>query len=493
MSKRPKAFLKQAKAKQKKEQTFETADDYLNAGVDFEEAAGKWRAGNAAKSMRFFQRAIEVYDKGLASFPASLDLAYNKARVLFEVATHPILVEQLQQPRLDALRLALDAHRYALKLGPDNADALFNAAQVLTSIAEEIANDDSFPDKEALKLLEEALELQNKCLSIQELKYEESLEQERLASEQVAESSTEGGILESTQASEQGPADQEEQWFTVVEPVTLDTLTDTVLAQLQTLTTLCSILSGAPESVPAATLPWVEEYSTKLVQKLPIISQGKTERRLEIALTKANFISALLEAGFRSRKVDGVTYKRERDAAFAVPELLANGSAEALIANAESLIAFNAALMDFQPSDSTARWNALTEGIKHFTTAAKLQGIDPSELAKTHLLRGDANLCLHALGYPPTSHQAAITNAAGLLKNADVFYRNASKLSPEPEDKSVATLRSMVSQHMLQQLSEGKSFDAGVIIAGSTNGPQWAVDQLEGMVAEGLLPQSLVL
>ena len=48
------------------------------AGVDHEEAAGKWRAGDATKSLRFFYRAIEVYNQGLSKFPRNLDLAYNK-------------------------------------------------------------------------------------------------------------------------------------------------------------------------------------------------------------------------------------------------------------------------------------------------------------------------------------------------------------------------------------------------------------------------------
>jgi hypothetical protein len=50
----------------------------LTAGVEHEEAAGKWRAGDAVKSMRFFVRAVEVYDQGLRLFPNSADLAYNK-------------------------------------------------------------------------------------------------------------------------------------------------------------------------------------------------------------------------------------------------------------------------------------------------------------------------------------------------------------------------------------------------------------------------------
>lgn len=47
-------------------------------GVDFEEAGEKWRAGDSAKSLRFFVRAIDMYDAGLRKFPRSFDLSYNK-------------------------------------------------------------------------------------------------------------------------------------------------------------------------------------------------------------------------------------------------------------------------------------------------------------------------------------------------------------------------------------------------------------------------------
>ena len=47
-------------------------------GVEQEEAGEKWRRGDAAKSSRFFVRAVETYDRGLQRFPQSSDLAYNK-------------------------------------------------------------------------------------------------------------------------------------------------------------------------------------------------------------------------------------------------------------------------------------------------------------------------------------------------------------------------------------------------------------------------------
>jgi len=56
----------------------ETADDFLALGVENEEAAEKWRAGDAAKSSRFYVRALEAYEGGLARYSSSFDLAYNK-------------------------------------------------------------------------------------------------------------------------------------------------------------------------------------------------------------------------------------------------------------------------------------------------------------------------------------------------------------------------------------------------------------------------------
>ena len=52
--------------------------DVAIAGVEAEEAGEKWRAGDSAKSSRFFVRAIELYDAGLERFPDSFDLSYNR-------------------------------------------------------------------------------------------------------------------------------------------------------------------------------------------------------------------------------------------------------------------------------------------------------------------------------------------------------------------------------------------------------------------------------
>lgn len=497
---KPKSFLKQSKAKPKKEQKLNTADDFQSAGVEFEEAGGKWR-GDSAKSMRFFQRAIDVYDQGLQKFPRSFDLAYNKARVQLEIATHPALVDQLRRPLRDALDEALSSHQYALQLDPENADTLFNTSQVLTAIAELMASDEgdeaAASEAEAVKVLREALELQSKCLSIQERGYQEFLEQERIANEQAQNVNDETtAATDLRDGSEPGSDEEAGEWVNAIEPVTQDTLIDTVLAQLGTLTTLCSIMSFSPGAAPAHTFSWCEELSTGLLDKIQTISHDQPNRRQEIALSRANLVSALLEAGYKSGKIDVETYKRERDAAFAMTELQLERSIEGLIANARSLLAFNSAITDVDNGDaqsqSILRWNVLTASIANLKSASAIQGISQDDLATTHLLRGDASLYLCAMAFPPTSHQTAVNTAAQNAKNAEVYYRNASKLSREQDEKDISSLKSAVAQY-LQAYAQGQAHgDLSNVLNASPQGQGWVISQLEDMIAENLVPQSLL-
>ncbi|KAI0880649.1 uncharacterized protein GGS22DRAFT_81490 [Annulohypoxylon maeteangense] len=496
---KPKSFLKQSKSKPKNEQKLETADDFQSAGVEFEEAAGKWRAGDAAKSMRFFQRAIDVYDQGLRKFPQNADLAYNKARVQLEIATHPILVDQLQQPLKYVLEEALASHRYSLQLDPDNADALFNTSQVLTTIAEVMASDeddeDSKSETEALKVLREALELQSKCLAVQERKYHEFLEQERAADEQGQGTNDTTPATNIVENSASNDIEDDGEWFNVVEPVTRDTLIDTLLAQLGTLTTFCSILGSSPGAAPANTLPWVEDFSASLLGKMQTISHEKNDKLQEIALAKGNLVSAMLEAGYKSGKIGAETYKRERDSAFSATELQLERSIQSLLANARSLLALYSALTEAENGDaqsqSTLRWNVLTASIANLKSASAIQGISQEDLVTTHTLRGDASLCLCAMAFPPTSHQTATNTATQNAKNAEVYYRNASRLSQDREEKDISTMKSAVAQYM-QAYAQGQAHgDIGDLLNASPRGPQWAISQVEDMVAENLVPPGM--
>ncbi|KAK2873227.1 hypothetical protein FQN49_002514, partial [Arthroderma sp. PD_2] len=357
---KPKTLLREAKAKKKRKQVApESADEFLAEGVDLEEAGEKWRAGDPVKSMRFFMRAIEMYDTGLHRFPTSFDLAYNKARVQYEITQHPKLVTQLPGPILDILRIALTSHREALKKEQDNVDILFNTAQVLTSVAEAITEGKRAGEEqteEALRNLTEALELFQRCLVLQELKfteYEEQLQMmkdggpEHQLQQELQEQNSGGEPRSATgSGSGSGPGSTEaEEWAAVIEPVTKNTLIDTAIAQLEALATLCGLLT----SDPGSSLAWVEEYSSDLLrEKIAAYVQG-TDRANEVAIARAKFLSILLEVTYRSGRIDLDTYKHELDSAFSngvdvsqVPAGLCN--------QAEALVGFNSAIADFHPT-----------------------------------------------------------------------------------------------------------------------------------------------
>ena len=417
----------------------------------------------------------------------------SRARVQYEIATHPVLVGQAQLPVLHLLEAALASHRYALQLDPDNADTLFNTAGVLTSIAEEIAKDANLPDARALGLLEEALELQNRCLAIQEHMFAESQEQHAAMTEafQLSERDLTNETNETTVQPQSPDTDvdqSEEQWASIIEPVTKETLLDTTEAQLSTLTTLCSILGSSPESAPTSSLTWVEEYSSKLLNlKVSTYLEGTPDRSQDLALVKANFLSALVEAGFRLGNLDAQTYKRERDAAFAVSEMNLSNASAFLLANATSLTAFNSALAETMLVDvaplSSMRWNALAAAIADLTKAAKLAETTAEDLPKTHLLRGDASILQYQLSKPSVGYQAAVSNAPSLLMNAEVFYRNASKLTKDDGEKKEAMLKESLA--LFIQDKERGALKIQELAA--TQGSHWVTAQVDDFMTEGLL------
>ncbi|KAL4788438.1 hypothetical protein BJX76DRAFT_315714 [Aspergillus varians] len=432
---KPKSFLKETKSKKKsaQQQAPRTADEFLAVGVEQEEAGEKWRAGDAAKSLRFFMRAIATYDEGLHRHPNAFDLAYNKARVQYEITQHPRLAAQLSSPLGEVLSVALHSHREALRLEQDNADALFNTAQVLTSLAE-LVTDTKHPVEERLnqaaKFLQEAIELFQRCLVLQELRYTEMQEQIRqMESGDVGQPEQVQDAQENPDVGEQKESEQE-QWAAVVEPVTKDTLVDTATAQLDALSTLCNLLAYDP----GVGLNWVEEYSTNLLQeKISAYVEG-SNRHYEVALARAKFNSALNEVLYRGGRTDVETYHGAVVNSFG-PNLDVSADPEGLCAKADALVSFNTATAEQPPyHDPEAfkkslglRWQALSGAVDALTKASKLP--DAENLPKIHLARGDTEMSRWRLGFSPWDHGMAQQYGATLLRNAQTYYRGAAALA----------------------------------------------------------------
>jgi hypothetical protein len=342
-------------------------------------------------------------------------------------------------------------------------DVLSNTAQVLTSLVEALTEDrDSDVSKEeSLSLLEEAIELFQRCLTLQEYQFAESQAREEgaaAAEPQPLEtiqspdptstisptpapssygplsSSTSGSSSTrttaqtapeqpSTSTSQEQEGQEEERWATILEPITNDTLLDTCLAQLETLTLLCTLLSSPPRSQDSRPLTWIEEYSSSLLQtKIPAYVSG-TDRDEEAALTRANFLAALADANFRAQRMDAETYARALEDAFGALDL--TGDAEGLSDKAEALLAFCSSIRAFDSSGSAMAevcWKAYTTALDALTTASKIPAAE--NVAKIHLLRGDVELLRYQLGLE-SGYAVAVMNAATLLKNAGTYYRGA--------------------------------------------------------------------
>ena len=325
---------------------------------------------------------------------------------------------------------------------PSCTNVLSNTAQVLTSLVEALSAERSsaVPKEDQLRLLEEAIELFQRCLTLQEFHYAESQAQEEAAASEPTSSTapqSQAPSSSSTVPSDVPPdlsgdstfqTSQEEQWATIIEPVTNDTLLDTVLAQLETLTTLCGMITNDE----GRGLAWIEEYANGLIkQKLPTYVLG-TDREDEAGLTRANFIAALAESNFRSGRFDPPTYECAIEEAFN-PLNLANDP-EGLCDYAEALTAFNYALSHTAFSTSvpgateavaSLRWKALTSALDALAVASKLPSAE--NVAKIHLMRGDVELLRFQLGQPsdPSPFAVARKNGAVLLKNAQTYYKGA--------------------------------------------------------------------
>ena len=116
-------------------------------------------------------------------------------------------------------------------------------------------------------------------------------------------------------------------------------------------------------------------------------------------------------------------------------------------------------------------------------------------LAKSHMLRGDASLLLFALSYPPMLFTQAVSNATQLLKNAEVFYRNANKLfgslgQDGQEEQATASFRGGVVEILQKHSSNASDMAAAEKILSSVSkgrNDEWRRGQLQDVIDEGLI------
>ena len=323
-----------------------------------------------------------------------------------------------------------------------------NTAQVLTSLAEAISEGkkplDS-PRDEALRLFQESLELFQRCLNIQEFK----LTQDQENGTQEAQPSPDANSARIDKTSSAASNELEEEvWASVEEPVTKDTLFDTTIAQLDTLTAICSLGSSHTG------LAWVEEYyHTTLKEKVSFYVNG-SNRHHEAALAQAKFTCALSDAAFRGGRLDLYTYENELNAAFTSQDLDLSNDLPNLCDKADAELALSAsvqaAIRQAQSTElaqiSSVCWKHITKALDSLTAASKLP--DGQNLPRIHLRRGDCELLRLHLGDAPLNYDLAVKGAETLLKNAGIYFRGAANLAKKgvgtEEEKNEAEVKESI-------------------------------------------------
>ncbi len=307
---------------------------------------------------------------------------------------------------------------------------------MLTSVAEIITegrNPSEGNRDDALKLFQEALELFQSCLDVQEFNFSRAQEQENEppGAEPSQQQDHPNPPDPGTTSSNVSETSETEVWATIVEPITKDILLDTCLAQIGTLTALCNLESS--QNHPG--LPWVEQYYRSTL--LPKVSAyvDSPARKHEAALENAKFTSALSDAAYRTRAIDLPTYERELNSSFNNSEVDLASDPQGLCDRADAELMFNMSIeaslnslgSSITPEGmaqlNVTRWKHLTRAVDSLTSASKLPSA--KNLARIHLRRGDCELLRLKLGETPTHYELARKSATTLLNNAGIYYKNA--------------------------------------------------------------------
>lgn len=495
---KPKQFARPPKKAKPSRAEPETEDDFQEA-ADFEEdAGGKWRAGDPAKSGRAFIRALEIYDKGLQRHPGSFDLAYNKARLELEITQNAAIVEHIGVPLEQLLRQTLQSHRVALKLDEENVDVRFNASQVLVSLAECLSEDG---EDEAVGLLHEALEMLSACLARQEM----MVEQQNAGFGEEEEAEGDGGVSLNEGGSTTGSDSPREQSATIVNPVTPSDLLDTVHASLSALTTLAPIVDPSGlQTLGDMAHQLTESKVPSYLSLLPNDEQEAT--RFTIGLARATFIAAFADAQYSNQLIELHSYMARLDTFAMLPGK--EQSAHALYTEAQARSELVLSALDqtqAQPAMFPASecWKQLSTAQTSLTAASKLTDEDAKERkAKIYESKADLELLRWRLagasGYGLS--EAVQKSAPTLLANARTFYKGAvdhGKALGEEDVVEKATGRYVLVDAMARLSSESAGSSSGAsstAAAGATIAGAEDVDLIEVLgecVEEGLLSEEV--
>lgn len=235
-----------------------------------------------------------------------------RARLQYYITQRPSLLARNSSELSTLLYEAVQSHKRALLVDPENSDVMFNTGQVLSSLADVLSHDEA----KARALLEEAVALFSECLSRQEERFEHD---KRLGVPKAIDPSEpeDDGPLRPVPVSlsppDGGSVDREDvhevQWASLVEPVTPSTLVETCTALLEALAALCSVVSTSS----TMNMINMESESQKISRKLSDFAAEvqNDQTRDEARCAQVTFYTAFLELRFRAEHVTMEVYSQQ--------------------------------------------------------------------------------------------------------------------------------------------------------------------------------------
>lgn len=332
------------------------------------------------------------------------------------------MVSHIGLPLVDLLKQTLNSHRHALRLNEENPDVLFNTSQVLTSLAEQLA--EAGESASGIPLLQEALELLSACLSRQEMLIEQH--------QADYEDAEDGGVSldPSDRPASSHNSGESEQIATIESPITTSDLLDTVHASLSALTTLVSLIE--PEALQ--TLGDMAHSLTEV--KAPAylgLMPGDAHQvaSFGVALARANFVAAFADSQYNGLMIKAETYLARLDT-FGIPGKEHDATALASEAGARTEFALSMmARFEGRPDiPADVCWKQLSMAQELYTKATKLESS-----AQTYLSRGDVELVRHRIVTLPIPilSDGIRKSAPTLAQNAQTYYKGAVRLSKDGE------------------------------------------------------------
>lgn len=382
----------------------------------------------------------------MSKHPRNFDLAYNKARLQFEISEQPGLVTHLPVSLHQYLQQALQSQKYALSLNEENTDILFNTAELLISLAENVVEDAETPQPDntyPASLLHEALELLDSCFTRQSMIFEE----QRQAWERETDD-TQGGVsLKDTDVG--GPSSPAssaaEQSATVESSVTPEDLVDTLHASLAALTQLVGLDSHS--SIPVLSSMAESILTSKLPPCIDLLSPDEQPPARQAALLlQASFTAAVSAAEFDATLISGSTYL-SRLAAFETLDLATN--AEVMCNAADAAVEAIAAIssrpragdqLDLHaPLLQSRNLYASALAILADQSAAQTKGTlsvttrpDPArEATRAAALAAAADAAL--LSYRLFQEEDALSQSVSLYRQASSAYQNADDITSQSQ------------------------------------------------------------